>query len=322
MKRVLLTGASGFVGANLARRLLKDGHELHLLLRPGFQAWRIDGIRHDVRIHELDLQDAVTATRAVASIRPEWIFHLAANGAYSWQNNLSEILATNLLSTIGLVEACLKTGFEAFINTGSSSEYGAKSHAPAETEFLEPNSHYAVAKAAASQFCQFTARREQVSITTLRLYSAYGPFEDPRRLIPMLILRGLQGAFPPLVAPDTARDYVYVEDVVDAYLLAAAKIQSGAGAIYNVGTGIQTTLREVVDVARTVLAIPAGPAWGSMAAREWDSSVWVSDPRKIATELSWKASVAFEGGFRKTSEWFQSEPWIAAHYCANAIAAT
>ena len=128
----------------------------------------------------------------------------------------------------------------------------------------------------------------------------------------------MNGEFPPLVAPDTARDYVYVEDVVDAFLLAAAKIQRGAGAIYNVGTGVQTSLRGVVEVARTVLSIDSAPDWGSMAARQWDTQVWVADPRKIAAELGWQTSMSFEQGFRKTHQWYQSEPWIGGHYAATA----
>ena len=74
MKRTLVTGASGFVGANLTRRLLADGHEVHLLLRPGFQSWRVSGIREQVRIHEIDLLDADALERVVASVRPEWVY--------------------------------------------------------------------------------------------------------------------------------------------------------------------------------------------------------------------------------------------------------
>lgn len=318
MKRALVTGASGFVGANLARRLLADGHEVHLLLRPGHQPWRIEGIRQELRVHEVDLLDSAALAGAVAEARPDWVFHLAAHGAYSWQEDFQRILATNLHATIGLLDACLKTGFEAFVHAGSSSEYGLKDHAPAETEAVVPNSHYAVAKAAATLYCQFVARRDRLPVTTLRLYSAYGPFEEPRRLMPMLVLRGLEGGFPPLVAPDTARDYVYVDDVVEAFILAAEDARRQPGEIYNIGSGTQTTLRELAATARRVMDIGNEPVWGTMPQRRWDTSVWVADPRLAADRLSWRPRRTLEEGLRRFVTWFRSEPWIAPHYATLA----
>ena len=305
MKRVIITGATGFVGANLARRLLGEGHEVHLLVRPNYTAWRIEEIRQDVRLHELRLHEADAVTRVVSEIRPEWIFHLAAHGAYSWQTDLEQMVLTNIRGTINLVNACLQTGFEAFVNTGSSSEYGFKDHAPAENELPEPNSHYAVTKAAATMFCRYTAQSRGVHLPTLRLYSVFGPYEDPGRLLPTLIQRGLEGELPPLVDPDVARDFVYVDDVVEACLLVARVRPRELGAIYNVGTGAATTLREVVDVARRVMHISAEPVWNTMPKRSWDTNVWVSDNRKIRSELHWQNRNNFETGFRLMFDWFR-----------------
>jgi len=305
MKLVILTGATGFVGANLARRLLKDGHAVHLLVRHGYAPWRIEMIRDHVRLYEVDLGDPQAVNTVVSRIKPDWIFHLAAYGAYSSQTDLSRMAQTNIIGTMNLVNACLQAGFEAFVNTGSSSEYGFKDHAPTENEWIDPNSHYAITKAAATHFCRYTARSKNVRIPTLRLYSVYGPYEDPSRLMPTLIRRGLRGELPPLVNPDIARDYVYTEDVNDAYLLAAAAPDQEPGAVYNVGTGVQTTLRDVVEVARRVMGIVVEPDWGSMPNRHWDTNVWVSDNRKIITELGWNPRYTFEQGFRLMVDWMR-----------------
>jgi len=304
MKRAIVTGATGFVGANLARRLLREGHEVHLLVRPGYSNWRIRDIASHVRLHQVEFTDAQGLLNIVDGIRPEWIFHLAAHGAYSTQTDLREMISTNITGTVGLVEACLHCGFEAFVNTGTSSEYGFKTHAPAETEWLDPNSHYAFTKASATQFCRYTAQSRQVHLPTLRLYSVFGPFEEPTRLMPSLIKCGLAGRLPPLVSPEIARDYIYVDDVCDAYLLAASQPGQEPGAIYNVGSGLQTTLGEVVNVARRILDIPAEPVWGSMESRIWDTSVWVANNRKICTELSWQPRTLFEAGFLSMVEWW------------------
>ena len=308
MKRVIITGATGFVGANLARRLLRDGHETHLLVRPGYNSWRLEGLRQDAQLHEVDFGAMPALDKVIETIRPDWIFHLAAHGAYSWQNDLAQIVQTNFLATINLVEACLKVGFEAFVNTGSSSEYGFKTHAPSENEWLEPNSYYAVTKASATLYCRYTAQSRGTHLPTLRLYSVYGPYEDPGRLMPTLIRRGLQGEWPPLVNPDTARDYVYVDDVCAAYLLAAQQTGEEAGAVYNVGSGKQTSLREVVEIARRVLGIEAEPQWGTMPGRVWDSSTWVADNRKITQQLGWTPRYSLEAGFTRMAQWCRDNP--------------
>ena len=319
MKRVLLTGATGFVGANLARRLLHDGHEVHLLVRAQHATWRLESIQHDVRLHETDLRDAESVDASVDRIRPEWIFHLAAHGAYSHQTDPRQIFQTNVLGTVHLVEACLRNGFEAFVNTGSSSEYGFKDHPPTEATWLEPNSTYAVAKASATLFCRQVAQSRGVHLPTLRLYSIFGPYEEPTRLLPTLILHGLDGRLPPLVDPEIARDFVTIDDTIEAYLLAAERPLGEAGAVYNVGTGTQTTLRDVVEIARKVLEIPVEPQWGSMPDRKWDTSVWVAAPHKIREDLGWRPRLDFEQGLRAMVDWLREHPNLRATYEARCL---
>lgn len=314
MKTAIITGATGFVGANLARRLLKDGHIVHLLVRPQYTSWRIDEISSECQIHKIDLQDAEPLKGAVAKIKPDWIFHLAANGAYSWQTDVREIINTNMIGTVNLVQSCLSSGFETFINTGSSSEYGFKDHAPAENEYIEPNSYYAVAKSSATMFCQFTARSQKVQIPTLRLYSIYGSFEEPNRLMPTIIINGLSGKLPPLVDPNIARDYVSIDDCIDAYMLAATTKTEDLGAVYNVGSQTQVSLAEVVEVARKVLNISEQPNWGSMPNRKWDTSVWVSNSEKIKADIGWQTRDSFEDGFSKMVAWFKANPSMQDFY--------
>jgi len=314
MTRSIITGANGFVGANLARRLLREGHEVHLLLRPGCDRWRVDDLRNDVTIHEVDLRDDLQVSRAIEAIRPEIIFHLAAYGAYASQTDVPRMIQTNIIGTANLLAAALKVGFASFVNTGTSSEYGFKSHGPAEDELIEPNSEYAVTKASATLFCREVARKHKINLSTLRLYSVYGPYEEPTRLVPNLILHGIRGTLPPLAGPTVAHDFVYIDDVCDAYLLAAAKSSESFGEIYNVGTGRQTTLSEVVEIAREILDIPAEPQWRSMPERDWDTEVWIANPRKVQTELGWSPQHTFEQGFARTVRWFEDNPSLRKLY--------
>ncbi len=316
-KRVILTGGTGFVGANLARRLLDDGHELHLLVRPGYRPWRIEPILTDLQLHEVRLADQESLSKVLKDIGPEWVFHLATHGAYPSQTDLQQMVETNILGTVNLVEACLETGFESFVNTGSSSEYGFKDHPPSETEPLEPNSRYAVTKASSTMFCRYRAQETGVHLPTLRLYSVFGPYEEPTRLFPTLIRYGKEGKLPPLVDPRVARDFVYADDVVDAYCLAASRHGSEKGAVYNLGTGVSTSIRDVAEVARRLMGIKDVPQWGSMPNRTWDTDVWVADSRKIRSALGWRPRYSFEEGFSKLVQWFDDHPTIMDFYRQN-----
>jgi nucleoside-diphosphate-sugar epimerase len=297
--RALVTGAGGFVGANLVRRLCADGHEVHAVCRPSGsrgRLWNLDGIA----VHEANLAAPGTAGALVNDVAPDWIFHLAAHGAYSWENDAQRICEANLYATIELADAAERLGVRAFVHAGSSSEYGFKDHPAEEEERPDPNSTYAVAKAAATMYCGHRAREGELPAVTLRLYSVYGALEDPRRLVAKLLTEGLQGCLPPLVSPGTARDFVYVEDVCDAFLLAASGADGAAGGIYNVGSGRETSIGELVEHVRALLDIPATPRWGTHAPRKWDSDIWCASTAKTARDLGWSATTGVEDGLRRT----------------------
>jgi dolichol-phosphate mannosyltransferase len=132
--------------------------------------------------------------------------------------------------------------------------------------------------------------------------------------MPTIIINGLAGKLPPLVGPNVARDYVSADDCVEAYLRAATTKTEDPGAVYNVGSQEQTSLAQVVDVARKVLNITEQPNWGSMPNRKWDTSVWVSNSEKIKAELGWQARDSFEQGFEKMVAWFNQNPKTLKFY--------
>jgi dolichol-phosphate mannosyltransferase len=305
MKRVLITGATGFVGANLARRLLRDGHQIHVLIRPDADTWRLDAILPELRREDGDIRNGDAVAGVVARVRPEWVFHLAAYGAYSWQSDPRPIYEVNVGGTMNLVAACLGCGVESFCQAGSSSEYGFKDHAPDECEAVGPVGAYAAAKAAATWYCRESARRHHLYFQTLRLYSAYGPYEDPARFIPTLVRCGFAGRFPDLTNPATARDFTHIDDIVEAFTRVIRHQGDDHGAIYNVGTGQQTTLADAVALSRDIFGIDDRPRWGTMDDRIWDTTAWVCNSRRLHAALGWRPTIDFVTGFRMTVEWFR-----------------
>lgn len=303
-----MTGAAGFVGANLVHRLVADGNEVYAILQPTTDTWRLDGLG-DVRRIAGDIADGADIERAFSTARPEWIFHLAAHGAYSFQTDTVAMAQSNVVGIAALLAAAQRHGCTVLINTGTSSEYGDCDHAPGEDEPPRPNSDYAATKAAATWLCQ-RARSRGVPVTTLRLYSAYGPFEEERRLIPTLVRAAMAGTWPPLASPAIVRDFVYVGDVIDAYITTAS--HPNRSEIYNVASGVQTSLAALVERARDVFSVPIEPQWGGYAQRAWDTRVWVGDPTRIRSELGWEATTTLAGGLARTAEWLAEHPLDAA----------
>lgn len=303
--KALVTGAGGFVGANLARRLLLDGYDVVALARPGGDRWRLADVVDDVAVMETDVRDSDAVRSVATQARPDVIFHLAAHGAYSWQSDLDQMLRVNVGSTQALLDVAAKREIP-MVNAGSSSEYGFQDHPPREDELPRPNSYYAVTKLAATQLCQLAADRHGVHVATLRLYSIYGPWEDPRRLMPTLVAAAQRGEWPPLVGPATARDFVWIGDACQSFIDAATVKLAEPGAIFNIASGTQTTLAELVDIAAGVFSVTHAPSWGSMEPRAWDTSVWVGDPEKAHRELGWQAVTPLRDGLMRFARHLES----------------
>src|ERR1700761_8086577 len=302
---IVVLGAGGFVGANLLRQLLKYRDDVFGVVR-SLPAWSLDGIDRRY-ILEADLNDLAAARNLVANVRPSTVFNCIAYGAYSFETDQELIYRTNFSALVQLIELLADTGFAAFIHAGSSSEYGTNSAGPLEDASLQPNSHYSVSKAATSHYLFYAGKIRRLPVVNLRLYSVYGPLEDTSRLIPNLVAKGLKGGFPPLVDPNTSRDFVYVDDVCDAFIQAAARLTPDIyGESLNIGSGRATTIAQLAKIAGEVFAIPEEPKFGSMAGRSWDLPDWYASPGKAERLLNWTAKTDLATGLKLTSEWIGS----------------
>jgi len=300
----LVTGAAGFVGACLVRRLVKMGLRVHALVSPEGNLWRIEDILPSVTLHRGDITDETFVRSVVEQSTPSIIYHLAAHGAYPTQNHPKNILMTNVLGTCHLLEALERIPYKLFINTGSSSEYGFKQKPMHEDDLPEPNSYYAVAKLSQTMLCQYTAKSQKKPIVTFRLFSVYGPYEEPSRLVPTIIRRCLQGEALQMVSPATVRDFIFVEDVMDAYLHVEPLLNC-PGEIFNIGTGRQVSLKEMTDSVIKMTKSQVDVNWNTMQERIWDSSVWVGDVGKARRLLYWQAKTSLEQGLIQTMEWLK-----------------
>ncbi|HEV3142616.1 MAG TPA: NAD-dependent epimerase/dehydratase family protein [Gemmataceae bacterium] len=303
---VLVTGASGFIGANVVRALVAQGCRPHVILRSNGLPWRLADVgARLLTLHQGDLNDPTAVRAAIRLARPNIVLHLATHGAYESQADGRAILQTNILGTYNLLQACADADVRLFVNTGSSSEYGFQPAPMHEDMRLEPNSLYAVAKAAQTHLCSLLAQRSSMAVVCFRLFSVFGPWEEPTRLIPTMIRRARAGLPLEMVEPKIARDFVYVDDVVSA-LVDFPRLLEMRGEVINLGSGIETTLAEVVATVKELLDSSSAVRWAAQAPRQWDSRRWVADCTRAAQRLGWAPQFTFRQGLARMARWMQS----------------
>lgn len=301
---VAVTGAAGFVGACAVRRLLQQGREVHALLRSESNLWRLLDLLGKITVHRVDLRDQPGIRSVLQGIRPAVVIHAAAQGTYDQQSEARQILESNVLGTYHLLEAATEVGLELFVNLGSSSEYGLSPHPMSEQDRLQPNTIYAVAKAAQTHLCRVMAERGLIEVVTLRLFSVFGPWEKPTRLIPNLIRRARAGLPLELSSPNTARDFIYVEDVLDV-LEDFEKLSRCNGEVINLGTGTQSTLRQVVEAVEEVVGHPVAVRWHARPPRPWDADTWQADVTMGRRMLAWSPQHTLAGGVKRLADWME-----------------
>lgn len=308
---IVIFGAGGFVGINLLNTIFKQRSDVFGLSSNPQKSWRIIKNKHlSKNILTCNILNFAETKKIILKYRPQTIFNLAAYGAYPFQKKHDLIYKTNFNSTINIVEILKKIDFKAYIHAGSQSEYGLNCSGPKEEDSLIPNSHYAVSKTAVYYLLKYYGKIEKLPVVHLRLYSVYGPWEEPSRLMPSLIKKAINGDFPDFADPAISRDFVYVDDVVEAMIKVASRLShSGltrinlSGEVFNVATGKKTTIKELAFLAKKIFKIKSKPEFDKMPKRDWDVYNWYGNPKKIQKMVGWKAVTNLKEGLLKFYEY-------------------
>jgi nucleoside-diphosphate-sugar epimerase len=312
-EKVLITGGTGFIGSNLIFRLFSR-YSCHLLIREESNLWRLKTVSNKIKIYKIDYFNTQKLEALVKKINPDYIIHLGSYGGSSDQENLETIVKTNIQFTVNLLTATKNLNYKAFLNTGSSSEYGFKKKPMKETDFLEPNSFYSATKASATYISKVFAEHFNKPIVTIRPFSVYGPFESPNRFIPTIIKNLILKKEIKLTPGKIRRDFIYVDDLIDGYVALMKKAKKFKGKVFNLGTGKEYTNMEIVQELFKVTNSKVPVKKGSFKKRNWDTEHWSADLNLVKSELGWQPRVSVREGLLKTYEWFLKNPKILALY--------
>jgi UDP-glucose 4-epimerase len=314
-RRVLVTGADGFIGSHLVERLVADGARVRafcLYNSQGSWGWldrASDEVRAAIEVRLGDIRDARLVADACADV--EVAFHLAALIAIPYSYIAPEsFVDTNVRGTLNLLEGARTRGVGRVVHTSTSEVYGTPSTLPIrETHPLQAQSPYAATKVAADQLALSYHLSYGVPVTVLRPFNTYGPRQSARAVLPTILWQLLSGKREiALGRTDTRRDLTYVGDTVDGFCRAA--LADGAvGRVVQLGTGRAVSVAELFEAACRALAVEATIVEDAARLRPDASEVLVlqSDPSLAGELLGWRPSVSLEEGLRRTAD------WISAH---------
>ena len=291
--RALVTGAGGFVGAHLAYRLVADGWDVVGVVRPGHRR-PLPG----VRVVEADLSDPDVVAGVARGADPDVAFLLAAARAQSSAAERATTAAVNATSGLWLLDA-LPPRCRVVVRLGSSTEY-AQCHGPMdESAPLRPRGFFGATKAAGSLLVAAAAEARGVRAAVLRAFQVYGPGDHAKRFVPTVLRAARTGEVLPLTGPGLRRDWVYVDDVVEACVRAATADHLAPGQVLNLGTGVQTANEDLVGAAERVTGRAITVAVGAHPGCSWDAPSWVADPSRARDLLGWEAKVSLDEGLAR-----------------------
>lgn len=298
----MITGATGMVGANLARRLVESGNRPVLLVRDPERLGRIESFRSQVDIVTADITDSDAVKATVGLTQPKIVYHLAGSFFNPPTLSAAEHMRINALGTLNLCEACKTVPGIRLVFAGSASVYAG---GPCRTEdmALDPGSMFGVSKASGSMIVRTFGRLAEFETIELRLFGPYGPYENARRLIPDTILSALAGNDVCIGDGRQQRDFVYMDDVIDAFLLAATRTIP-SGLTVNIASGQGRAIHDVAARVLTLMGDPVPLKTGSRSTRKdeiWEIS---GDITAARNHLGWVPKIDFDEGLRRTISWF------------------
>lgn len=306
---VLVTGGGGFIGSRLCERLVQSGATVRAFVRYtsraeiGLLRFLEPDILKKVEIIRGDLRDFSAVEQASRGV--DIVFHLGAliSIPYSYVHPV-ETVQTNVLGTLNILEACRKSGAK-LVHTSTSEVYGTALRVPIDEDHpLQGQSPYSASKIGADKLVESYFRSFGLPTVTVRPFNTYGPGQSTRAVIPTIVTQALAGGVVRLGNLDAIRDFTYLDDTVEGFLL-TAQADTWNGETYNLGSGEEISIGAIAALIFRLMGKQAEIQLEKSRLRPEKSEVLrlISDNRKAKLELGWQPTVGMEEGLQRTIRW-------------------
>lgn len=306
---VLLTGGAGFIGSCLARRLLAEGHTVVVV--DNVFTGKLSNVPEGALFVQGDVGRPETYS-SLPDLHYDTVCHLAAqsSGAVSMEQPLYD-MQTNAVSTVLLARWSQQRLIKRFVYASSMSVYGASRSPVAEDALSAPLSYYGISKLASEHVLRLISA-SGIMTTTFRMFNVYGPgqnLENLRQGMASIYLAYLlKGESVPVTgALGRYRDFVYIDDVVNAWMVALAKPIAARSSVYNLGSGVPTTVRSLLDLLIAACGLPADHPVSELPAQAGDQFGLFADVRRADIELGWRSRMPLEEGIRRMVDWARTQ---------------
>ncbi len=300
--KVLLTGASGFIGSHVARVLLDARCEVTALIRPQSDLWRVRDIADRISLVTADIVDTAALRTHLERLKPETCIHCA------WYAEPGQYLHSmenirSLTGSLALLEELIRAGCRQIVMVGTCFEYQMHEGPLSETDPARPETIYAATKLAANVVARQVATTAGVRLAWARLFYQYGPYEDERRVVPAVVRTLLRGETFRATAGEQVRDYLHVRDVASALWALADRQVEG---IVNIASGNPVTMRQLIETIGTLMGRLELIQFGAAPYRSWEPMHISGNNRRLREEAGWKPRYpTLSAGLQETLEWWK-----------------
>lgn len=306
-RKILVTGGTGFVGSHIVTRLLREGHDVHVTERPNSSRAKEELASVAVpNIHAIDLSETDSVAVFLEKLSPTEIYHLGADlHQHGIDPPVGKLLRTNVETTEAILQYA-RLHNATVVNTGTFTEYQPSAKPVSEEDTLFPQEFYSLTKMTATLRAQQLGK-QGVSVVTLRPFTPFGPGMREGRLVRVAIEHAQSGTPIPLSSPKVTRDFIYVDDLVDCYLLAMQHARECKGEVFNAGTGKATTLAEFAELVLLLTQSKSKLEWSAQAGLSYDGELWQANIEKAKRILDWQPKHDLRSGLQKTIEWYRGK---------------
>jgi nucleoside-diphosphate-sugar epimerase len=300
-QRLLVIGGNGFIGRHVVEHAIGlDWHVSSLNLSIP------QGLKNDSKVNYIasDVTSKSKLMKAMAGTSYDYVVNCSGYIDHSlFSNGGRKVFDAHFLGVMNLVEALNNNQLKAFVNIGSSDEYGNIFAPQSETQREAPISPYSMGKVAATHFLQMLHRTEDFPAITLRLFLTYGPGQDQHRFFPQIIKGCLEGRSFPTSAGEQLRDFCYIQDTVNA-IFSSFSSHSALGEVINIASGQPVSVRHMIETVVELIG-DGKPEFGEIAYRRGENMELYADVSKARKLLGWKPKISLEDGLSKTIKWVE-----------------